>query len=122
MKDILFEITKLQPSSALDWRRSGRRFAALDRRSITSGLYGPGAEPVSRTFGGSEWHRRPRSNAYRRGDGMMGQARPTRSSYQGTVGAGDGRGTGLGAEAEAGRGTGLGAEAEAGRGEGSEFL
>jgi len=51
----------------------------------------------------------------------------TRSSYQGAVGTGDGRGTGLGAKAEveAGRVTGLGAGAEAGRGEGgkvSEFL
>ena len=47
--------------------------------------------------------------------------------HQGTVGAADGRDTGLGAKAEveAGRVTGLGAEAEAGRGEGgkvSEFL
>ncbi len=54
-------------------------------------------------------------------------SRPDGAIYQGTVGAADGRGTGLGAKAEveAGRVTGLGAEAEAGRGEGgkvSEFL
>jgi hypothetical protein len=74
-----------------------------------------------RISGEIEWHRRPRSNAYRRGHGMMGQARPIRSRDQGSVvGAGDGRGTGLSAEAEAGRSTG--ADAEAGRGEGSEFL
>ena len=52
---------------------------------------------------------------------------PDGAIHQGTVGAADGRGAGLGAKAEveAGRVTGLGAEAEAGRGEGgevSEFL
>ena len=53
-------------------------------------------------------------------------SRPDGAIHQGTVGAADGRGTGLGAKAEvAGRVTGLGAEAEAGRGEGgkgSKFL
>src|SRR5258708_20214282 len=54
-------------------------------------------------------------------------SRPDGAIYQGTVGAADGRGTGLGAKAEgeAGRVTGLGAGAEAGRGEGgkvSQFL
>ena len=53
--------------------------------------------------------------------------RPDGAIHQGTVGAADGRGTGLGAKAEveAGRVTGLGGEAEAARGEGgkgSEFL
>ena len=52
---------------------------------------------------------------------------PDGAIHQGTVGAADGRGTGLGAKAEveAGRVTGFGVEAEAGRGEGgegSEFL
>ena len=52
---------------------------------------------------------------------------PDGAIHQGTVGAVDGRGTGLGAKAEveAGRVTALGAGAEAGRGEGgkvSEFL
>src|SRR5260370_35505680 len=49
-------------------------------------------------------------------------SRPDGAIYQGTVGAADGRGTGLGAKAEveAGRVTGLGGEAEAGRGEGGK--